>query len=354
MAEKKDYYKVLGVAQGATKEDIKKAFHKLAHKHHPDKGGDESKFKEINEAYSVLSDDKKRGEYDTYGQTFSGGSGPGAGFGGFEFSGFQNGVEFDLGDIFDNFFTGGRGGRGRARRGSDISVDVSLTFAEAAFGVERNIIVTKHSTCEECTGTGAKKGSGMIKCTTCAGKGTLHEVRKSVFGSIATNRVCDVCNGVGEVPKEKCPICGGAGVKRGSEEINLAIPAGINDGEMMRLSGKGEAISGGVAGDMYVRIHVETHPTFKRDGHNLRMDLSIKLTDALLGTEYRIQTLDGEVTLTIPAGIAYGEILRIKNKGIPATGTKRGDLLVRVVIKIPEKISRKAKKLIEELKEEGV
>jgi molecular chaperone DnaJ len=358
MAEKKDYYKVLGVEKNASKDEIKKAFHRLAHKHHPDKGGEEAKFKEINEAYSVLSDEKKRGEYDAYGQTFSGGGGqPGGGFGGFDFSGFGNGagMEFDLGDIFDNFFSGGgQGGRNRARRGSDISVDVTLSFSDAVFGVERNIIVTKHSTCEECSGNGAKKGTETIECSKCNGKGTIHEVRKSMFGSIATNRMCDTCHGVGTVPKEKCSHCRGAGILRVSEEINLAIPAGLNDGEMIRLSGKGEAVAHGVPGDMYVRVRVEPHPLFKRDGAHLRMDLSVKLTDALLGAEYQISTLDGVVKLNIPAGISYGEVLRIKNKGVPMGNNKRGDLLARIIIKTPEKLSKQAKKLIEELKEEGI
>lgn len=350
----KDYYKILGIEKNASKEDIKKAFRKLAHKYHPDKGGDEARFKEVNEAYTVLSNDKKRAEYDTYGQTFDGGGfGGGQGFGGFDFSGFSGGqgVEFDLGDIFENFFTGG--GQ-KVRRGSDISVDIQIPFEEAAFGTERKIIINKHSACDTCNGSGAEPGTKMETCKTCNGKGKVHESRKSILGAFTTVRECSTCHGKGEVPQQACKTCKGEGIVRKQEEINVKIPAGIDNGEMIRMSGKGEAVPSGIAGDLYVRIHVEPHPKFRRDGANLHLDLNIKMSDALLGTEYKIETLDGPVTLKIPAGVSYGEILRLRGKGIQTPQGKRGDLLVKIIIKTPEKLSRKAKKLIEDLKEEGL
>ena len=271
----KDYYNILGVSKSAGQEEIKKAFRKLAHQYRPDKGsGNADKFKEASEAYSVLSDDKKRAEYDTYGQTFAGGAGPsqGQGFGGFDFSGFggqgggfdfsQNGFEFDLGDIFGDFFGGGA--RERVKRGRDISIDVELPFSEAIFGTERKILLTKTSRCEDCTGSGAKRGTEMHTCHKCNGKGKVHETKRSFLGNFSTVRVCDECQGKGKVPKEKCPTCHGVGVLKQQEEVSVAIPAGIDDGEMIRLSGGGEAVASGTAGDLYIKVHVKRHPMFKK------------------------------------------------------------------------------------------
>jgi len=277
----KDYYQVLGIEKGASKDEVKKAFRKLAHKYHPDKkDGDEKKFKEVNEAYTILSDEKKRQEYDTYGRTFQGG-GQGFNASGFDFSGFgQNGFEFDLNDIFEGFF-----GR-RVRRGRDISIDTELTFEESVFGVERNILVNK-----------ANK----------------------------------------------------------PEEIKVRIPAGISDDQMIRLTGKGESIPDGVSGDLYIKVHVKPHPVFRKEGYNLVMTLNIKLTDALLGANYPIKTIDGmEVDIKIPKNVKFGDVLRIRDRGVPARGGKKGDLLIKVNIELPKKLSRKAKKLLEELKEEGI
>ena len=355
MSQNKDYYKVLGIDKKATKDDIKKAFRKLAHKHHPDKGGDESKFKEVNEAYSVLSDDKRRQEYDTYGQTFSGqGFGGGQGFSGWDFSNFGQGVEFDLGDIFDNIFTGGAQSGQKANRGSDISVDIQIPFQDSIFGARRSIIITKHSPCKDCSGSGAKTGTDFESCTTCNGKGKVHDTKKSFFGTFTTVKDCASCRGRGQTPKNKCKLCSGQGIIKGQEEINLQIPPGIENGEMIRLAGRGEAIPGGVSGDLYARIHVEPHETFHREGNNITMDLNVKLSDALLGAEYTITTLDGDIKLKIPNGVSYGEVLRLRDKGVPMNGNKRGDLLVRVIIKTPTKLSRRAKKLIEDLNKEGI
>lgn len=358
----KDYYKTLGVEKNATADEIKKAFRKLAHQHHPDKGGDEKKFKEANEAYQVLSDEKKRAEYDTYGS-----AGPGQGFGGGQggfdysgFGGFQGGQGFegvDLNDIFGDIFGGGmRNGGSRAKRGSDISVDLELSFADAVFGVEHTITLTKNSSCGTCSGSGAKPGAKMKECATCKGKGRTQETVRTILGTFAQERVCSNCHGVGKVPEEKCPTCKGAGVVRKQETYTIKIPAGIQNGEMVRLSGAGEAVQGGAPGDLYVRIHVAPHKVFKREGQNLSMGLNVKLSDALLGAEYPIETLDGQIKVKIPKGISSGEVLRVHDKGVPLdqNGKRRGDLLIKVEVKTPTKLSRKAEKLIEDLRAEGL
>lgn len=353
----KDYYITLGVEKNASKDEIKKAFHKLARKYHPDNkaGGDEQKFKEINEAYQVLSNEKRRAEYDTYGQAFAGGGFSGGPFGGFDFSdlgrqGFE-GIEFDLGDIFGDFFGGARE---RVRRGRDISVDLEIPFTDAAFGTDRTVLLTKTSACDSCQGTGAQPGTKFEKCTTCNGKGRVQETRSSFFGTFTNVKECSVCRGKGEVPKQACTLCRGAGVVRKQEEVRIKIPAGIQDGEVIRLSGMGEAISGGVSGDLYIRIHVGKHPIFKREGNNITMTLDIKLTDALLGSEYPIETLDGVITVKIPENVTLGEILRVKNKGIPVGHGRRGDLLIKLNIRLPKHLSSKAKKLFDQLKDEGI
>jgi molecular chaperone DnaJ len=358
----KDYYSVLGIEKGASKDEIKKAFRKLAHKYHPDKkGGDESKFKEVNEAYGILSDDKKRAEYDTYGQTFGGGGGGGnpfGGAGGFDFSGFQGaaGQGFnaaDLGDIFGEFFGGG-GRRSNVKRGRDISIDFEISFEESVFGVERKVLLNKTSTCTDCDGSGAKPGTKMKKCDKCNGQGSVHETKKTFFGTFTNTVECNACHGIGEIPKELCKKCSGVGVIKKEEEITIKIPAGIEDGEMIRLSGAGEAVPRGISGDLYAKVHVSRHPVFRREGYNLAMDLNIKLTDAILGGEYTINTLDGKLKLKIPKSASFGEILRIKEKGVPVDARRRGDLLVHLNIQLPAKLSKKTEKLINELKEEGI
>lgn len=357
----KDYYKVLGIGKQASKEDIKKAFRNLAHKYHPDKrGGDDKKFKEISEAYSVLSDDKKRSEYDTFGQYTGGARQGGAGFegfGDFDFSNFTGragfeGVNFnDLGDIFGDIF-GGR--ETRRNRGRDISIDLELSFEESILGVERKVLITKTSLCDICGGKGGQKGTTMRKCEKCNGKGHIREARRSFFGTISTTRVCDICGGAGEVPKEACYECGGHGVLRRQEEIAVQIPPGIDNGEMIRMTGKGEAVRGGLPGDLYIKIHVEPHKTLRREGHNLVTNISIKLSEAILGGERKIDTLDGQLTLTIPAGVSFGEILRLRGRGVPIERNKRGDLLIKVSIIIPKKLSREARVAVETLGKEGL
>ncbi|MDE2031176.1 MAG: molecular chaperone DnaJ [Patescibacteria group bacterium] len=358
----KDYYETLGVNKNASKDEIKKAFHKLAHKHHPDKNkGDDKKFKEVNEAYQVLSDDQKRAQYDRFGSAGPQGFNPGSqqgGFGGFDFSGANNGgVEFDmgdLGDIFGDFFGGGmRGGR-QARRGRDISTEIDLSFEDSVFGVSRTILLNKQSVCGICKGTGGKPGSKMNTCKTCNGNGQIREMKRSILGTFATTRECSECHGTGKIPGEKCSECHGKGVRMKQEEINVKIPAGISAGEMVRMTGMGEAVQGGTPGDLYIKINVKPHSVYKRDGLNLILDLPIKLTDALLGMTYKLKTLEGNmIEVKIPEGINHGELLRVRGKGVPSS-RGRGDIIIRILIKMPTKLSRKSKEIIENLKEEGI
>lgn len=363
----KDYYSILGVTKAATEDEIKTAFRKLAHKYHPDKkGGDEKKFKEVSEAYAVLSDKKRRSEYDTHGRTFAGGGPSGAGPGGFDFAdfarrggfnfeGFAGGngqaFEFDLGDMFGEFF----GGSPRAKsRGRDISIDIELPFREAIFGTERRVLIAKQSVCSVCAGSGAASGSKLITCTTCNGKGEIREARNSFFGTFATTRTCPRCVGKGQVPEQACETCGGEGITKKEEEIRIVVPAGVEDGEMIRMPRMGEAAAGGAAGDLYVKIHVRQDRAFAREGNNLVTVLPIRLSDALLGGEYRIKSLDGEESLAVPAGVSHGETLRVRSKGVPHGRGSRGDLLVRIEIELPKKLSKAARELIEKLRTEGL
>ncbi|MBI3020101.1 MAG: DnaJ domain-containing protein [Parcubacteria group bacterium] len=359
----KDFYTILGIARGAQRDDIKKAFHSLARKYHPDNKdtGDEARFKEINEAYQTLSDDKRRAEYDAYGHVFNheraGGQAEGfSGWGGFggDASGWQN---VDLGDIFGEFFGGGYG-RGRQERGRDISIDLNISFEESIFGVPRAVLLAKTAVCDSCGGSGAEKQRGFATCTACNGQGRTHETHTSIFGTLSSVRECGECRGEGKVPKSKCAECFGLGVLKKQEEITIKIPPGINDGEVVRLSGFGEAVpQGGVSGDLYARVHVAPHETWKREGRNLIADLHIKLSDALLGAEYTVKTLDGtNLKLKIPAGISFGEKLRVRGKGVPIEGGRgrRGDLLVKLLINLPKHLSRKAEKLVEDMKKEGI
>lgn len=358
----KDYYNVLGVDKGASKDDIKKAFYKLASKYHPDKkGGDEAKFKEVNEAYQVLSDEKKRKEYDTYGQTFNGQGPQGGfgGFGGFNQSDFAN-MQFDfgdLGDIFGDVFGGASPfGGNRAKRGRDISLEIDVSFTESIFGTERNVLLSKVSTCKTCSGTGAKVGTKLKTCTVCNGQGKVHDVKKTFMGSFQTVRTCDVCRGTGKVPEEKCHDCRGNGVVNSREEVSIKVPAGIANGEMMRMTAMGEAISGGTSGDLYVKINVNPHKIWKREGNDLVVTHGIKLTDALLGAKHTIDGLDGKIEIDIPTGASTGEILRVRGRGVPHIHDKhkRGDVLVKLDIHMPKKLSKKAMEFIQGLQEEGL
>ncbi len=261
----KDYYQILGVNKGATKDEIKKAFYKLAHKYHPDKKeGNETKFKEANEAYQTLSDDQKRAQYDRFGSQYAnmgGGSNQGGGFGGFEGFDFGGGfgqgggIEFDLNDIFSDFFGGGS--RAQSRRGRDLQTEINISFTEAILGVNKKITVTKNSECDTCHGSGAKKGSKMDTCKTCGGKGKIHEVKRTILGNINNTRLCDHCFGSGEIPKEVCDECRGKGILKKTEEITIPVPAGVHSGETLKMSSKGEAVFKGTKGDLYIKIHIK-------------------------------------------------------------------------------------------------
>lgn len=351
----KDYYEILGVPKGASKDELKKAYHKLAHKYHPDKNkGDDSKFKEVNQAYQTLSDDQKRSQYDRFGADGPQGFNPNqGGFGGF---GGQGGVEFDMGDLGDIFgdFFGGGGRKQQSQRGRDISTEIDLTFEESIFGITRTILLTKQSVCDICKGTGGKPGTKMNTCATCNGNGQIREIKRSILGTFATTRTCDICHGQGKTPNEKCSECSGKGVRSKQEEITINIPAGINRGEMVRMTGMGEAIKGGQAGDLYIKINVGSHALYKRDSLNLTLDLPIKLTEALIGMTYNLKILEGNmVEVKIPEGINHGELLRVRGKGVPSN-RGRGDIIIRIQIVMPKKLSRKSKELIEKLKEEGI
>ncbi len=353
----------------------------MAHEYHPDKqGGNVEKFKEANEAYSVLSDEKKRKQYDMFGSAGPGvsggygGYGQGAGFSagdfGFDFSGFnQDGFQqggfgqgefedFDLGDILGGMFGGGSRRSSRPRRGADISVDVELPFSEAIFGVERTFKIHKTSVCSECDGTGAKRGSKMKTCHTCGGKGKVTEIKRSIIGSFQTSHVCGTCHSSGKEPEEKCPICRGTGVTDRDQEIKVKVPAGLENGETIRLPLGGEAVSGGQSGDLYIKVHVKEHPIWSKEKHNLVTNIDVKLSDALLGATHTLKTLDGDILLKIPEGTAFGEILRVRGRGVPTTARgrdgHRGDILVHIHITMPKKLSREAKRAMEELRKEGV
>lgn len=360
----KDYYKTLGVPKTASEADIKSAFRKLAHQYHPDKnGGDDTKFKEINEAYQTLSDKQKRAQYDQFGSAgpqFGGGGNPfgqGGGFGGFDFSNFDfsqfqqgnDGFEFDLGDLFGGAFGGG--GRSRTPRGNDIETQIKISFKESVFGVEKIIALNKVSECKTCHGSGAKPGSKMHECKTCNGLGRVTRVQRTILGNMQTQTMCDDCFGSGKIPDEKCGTCRGAGVVRDRVELNVKIPAGIKTGDTLRMDGAGEAVPHGKPGDLFIHIAVEPHGVFKRMGNDLIMPLQISLADALLGKIIEIETLDGKETLHIPEGTNTGDQLKIRGKGVPH-GRSRGDVIVGIHVKMPKKLSKKTREIIEGLRGE--
>ena len=362
----KDYYKTLGVARGASADEIKKAYRKLAHVHHPDKsGGDEAKFKEINEAYQVLSNKEKRAQYDQFGEAFSqGGGGGGAGFGGFDFGrGFEgfssNGGNFHFEggfeDIFSDIFGGGRSGGGRSRRrGSDIRVDIEISFEEMAAGVKKTLLLRREVACSACSGTGGKRGSKEKDCATCHGSGQVRRTVRSILGTFQQAEVCGDCDGRGRTYSEKCPECRGAGRVRKTDEIPLDIPAGIEDGQMLSLSGEGEVgESGSGSGDLIVAVRVREHPVFSRRGTDVLSTVSVSAVRAALGDTVAVETIEGTVSMKVPSGTQSGEVFRLRGKGLPTFGSSwgRGDHLVTVSVRIPKRLTREEKKLFEALRE---
>lgn len=361
----KDYYDILGVSHDASDEDIKRAFRRLAHQHHPDKGGgDETKFKEVNEAYQVLGNKEKRSQYDQFGSAFQG-AGAGAGPGGFRWSDFQqaggfgNGgfqTEFDLGDMFgDVFGFGGRQRRQREEVGRDIEMRMEVSFEDAAFGVTKAVEFSRMSACSRCKGNGAEPDKGIKTCTTCNGAGQVERMQQTILGGFRSVATCPTCNGRGAVAKEKCTKCKGDGRIRENKRLDIRVPAGISDGQTIRLSGEGEAGEHGAgSGDLFVHIRVAPHETFKRDGSDILSDADISFSQAALGGKIDVATLDGGVVLKIPAGTQSGRTFRIKGKGAHRLrSTNRGDHLLTVHVKTPEKLSKNARKLLEELGEES-
>ncbi|MBI2444112.1 MAG: molecular chaperone DnaJ [Candidatus Magasanikbacteria bacterium] len=363
----KDYYKVLGVERGASAEEIKKAFKRLALQYHPDRpGGNEAKFKEINEAYQVLGDADKRAKYNQFGADFE----QQGGFGGATWEDFMRaargqggGFQFDfggadLGDIFGDLFgLGGRGGRGGRRRprGGDIQVDVEVDFKEAVFGVERELSLRKQSACDVCGGLGGEPGSKLETCRTCGGQGQVVTTQRTFLGAMQTVSECPHCHGRGQQPGKKCKHCGGDGVLAKASALTVKIPAGIDDGQSIRLAGHGEAAPYGAgAGDLYVRVHVRPSKIFHREGFDVYTESEINFVQATLGDTIPVETLEGTVQVVVPAGTESGQLIRLRGKGIPqlGRGAGRGDHYLRVKIQVPKKVSRSARKLLEELRAE--
>jgi len=364
----KDYYKLLGVEKNATQDEIKKAFKKLAMQHHPDRpGGDEKKFKEINEAYQVLGDAEKRAKFDQFGSDFEqqGGFGQGASWEDFmraarggQGGGFGGNVDFggvDLGDIFGDFFGGGGGRSRRGRsRGRDIQVDIEIEFKDAAFGIEREISLRKQSKCDVCHGSGAEPGSEMTTCNTCHGQGQVTQVQRTFLGAMQTVVACSDCQGRGKKHSKKCKHCGGDGVLSKNSSFKVKVPAGIDDGQSIRLNGMGEAAPhDGESGDLYVLVHVRVHKGFARQGADVYTEKEINFTQAVLGDKIEVETLDGVLNVVVPDGTESGQLIRLKGHGITHLGrTSRGDHYVKIKIRVPKKISREVKKKLEEIKNE--
>ncbi|GAA0763602.1 molecular chaperone DnaJ [Clostridium sartagoforme] len=342
----KDYYASLGLEKGASDEEIKKAFRKLAIKYHPDKNQGnkeaEDKFKEINEAYQVLSDPEKKARYDQFGTADFDGSGFGSGgFGGFDFSDMGG-----FGDIFDSFFGGG-GSRRRngPQRGADLEYTINLTFEEAVFGVEKEISINRSETCDSCSGSGAKAGTSAKTCPTCNGQGQVRVQRQTPLGSFVSTSTCTTCGGSGKVIEEPCTTCKGKGNVRKNRKINVDIPAGVDTGNVMPLRGQGDhGANNGPAGDLYVRINVAPSKKFTRKGNDIYIDTHISMGKATLGTEITVATVDGDVKYTIPAGTQSGTLFRLKGKGVPKVNSSgRGDQYVKVIVDIPKSLNEKQK-----------
>jgi len=354
MAEnKRDFYEVLGVQKSASADEIKKAYRKLAMKYHPDRNPDnkeaEEKFKEVNEAYEILSNDEKRNLYDQYGHAgvdpnFGAGGGFGGGFGGFD---------VDLGDIFGSFFGGGFGGGGRSRRnapqkGESLRANLVLSFEEAAFGCEKEIQINKTEACPDCQGSGAEKGTSVETCTHCNGTGTVKTTHRTPLGMMSSTGTCPKCQGKGKIIKTPCKSCNGSGKKRVTRKIKVSVPAGIDEGQTISLRGEGNVGSnGGPNGDLLIGISIRPHPILSRDGANVLCEIPITYAQATLGAEIEVPTIDGKVKYNVPEGTQTGTVFRLRGKGIPILHSKaRGDQFVRVNVEIPKNLSNKQKDLL--------
>jgi molecular chaperone DnaJ len=353
---KRDYYEVLGVSKDASADELKKAFRRAAVQHHPDKeGGNEDKFKEVNEAYDVLKDSQKRQRYDQFGHAGVGGAAGGGG-GGNPFEGFggqAGGFDFgdNLGDIFGQFFGGGQQRRA-PQRGRDVEVSLQLTFEEAVFGLEHEIELDMNDTCSHCHGTMAEPGYDLKTCPVCHGAGQQTRVMNTMFGAIQQSVTCENCHGRGKVPEKVCTVCHGKGTERRKQTVNLKIPAGIDDGATIRLTGRGEAIADGDKGDLYVNIRVKAHKHFTREGDIILSDEHLSMVAAALGTEIEVETVDGTVRMKVPAGTQSGTDFKLSNHGVPhLRSDKRGPQIVTIVVDIPTKLSKKQKKLLEDFQQ---
>lgn len=353
----KNYYKTLGVEKNASAEEIKKAFRKLAHEHHPDKtGGDDKHFKEISEAYQVLGNAEKRQQYDQFGSTFedmNGGQGFGQGFHGFQ--GFNQADFGDIGDILGSMFGGGRSHTREQSRGKDIEKDISLEFKESIFGVNKIVELYRHVSCDRCNGNGAEPGSKISDCASCHGSGEIKAVQRTVFGNFETRAVCNDCHGLGKKPEKPCIRCHGSGITRDLNKLEIKIPAGSDDGAVLRVRGEGEtAAYGGASGDLYLHLHIKYDPRWQRQGSDIVSSQKINFSTAALGGTVKVETVDGPVELKIPAGTQADSVFSLRGKGIPSVRRGgRGDHLVKITIDVPKKLSKKQKQLLEQFEEES-
>jgi len=349
---KRDYYEVLGVGKDASADEIKKAFRRLAVQHHPDKeGGDESKFKEINEAYEVLKDSQKRQRYDQFGHAGVGGA---AGGGGNPFGGGFNGqnVNFDfgdLGDIFGSFFGGGQQQRSQqSNRGRDLEVQIELSFEDAVFGTEREIKIDLEDECEHCKGKTVEPGHDLKTCETCKGAGQVVNVMRTIFGNIQQASICPTCKGTGKVPEKACTVCHGKGTQRKAQKLTIKVPAGVDDGATIRLRERGEAIANGAKGDLYVHLRVKAHKKFTREGDLVLSEEHIGMVEAALGTELEVNTVDGKIRMKVPAGTQSGTDFKLSNHGVPhLQKTTRGAHIVTIIVDTPTRLSKEQKQLLE-------
>jgi molecular chaperone DnaJ len=359
---KRDYYEILGIGKSASADEIKKAFRRLAVQYHPDKqGGDEAKFKEVNEAYEVLKDESKRKRYDQFGHAGVGSTGAGEGFGGF--NGFRgpNGqeVHFDfgdlgLGDIFSSFFGGGpQAGQRRQARGRDIETRVEVSFEQAIFGTEVDLQLNVEDTCDHCKGTTVEPGHELMTCDQCKGSGQVVNVTRTVFGNIQQATICPRCKGRGKVPEKMCSVCHGKGTRAKKQQIRLKVPAGVDDGATIRLREHGEAVANGPKGDLYVNLRVKPHKKFTREGDLVLSEEHVSMADAALGTEIEVETVDGLVRMKVPAGTQSGSDFKLAGHGVPHLKSEtRGAHIVTVVVDTPVKLSKRQQELLEAFRQE--
>lgn len=374
MADSKDYYKILGVSKDATDDELKKAFRKLAKENHPDAQQDEAakkqaevKFKEINEAYSVLSDKTKRAQYDRFGSNFeqAGFGGQGGyysnGFGGFDFSGFNGGmgIDIDLEDILGSVFGGGFGGgfnsskKQGPTKGADLRYNMNITFEEAAFGTTKQINITRNEKCSTCNGSGAKPGTSPVTCDKCGGKGKIQTTQNTIMGTFSTVKTCDKCGGTGKVIPSPCEVCSGKGTVRKTRKIDIKIPAGIDNGQAISLRGEGDAgKKGGQSGDLFVVVNVLSHPIFKRKGYDIYADIRVPYTILVLGGKVQVPTLEEDEELTIPEGTQVGAVFKLKDKGIPSIhGKSRGNIEYTIKVDIPKRLNDKQREILKQFAE---